>query len=79
MTRYSKGDSEILWKGALRDLGAWWQAKYDQFFAKLEPIQKWDTQDYLAAEFHDNILVISWKNVITEGSPSKIEIRKGKA
>ncbi len=78
MARYPEGDSELLYKGPVGDLSDWWRGQYDQDFAKLEPIQKWDTQDYLAAEFSGSILVISWKNVVTEGSPLKIEIRKGK-
>ena len=82
MARYPEDDSEILWKGAVKDLSGWWRKQYDQEFATLTPMQKWDTQDYLAAEFgfeyDGDILVISWKNVVTEGSPSKIEIRRGK-
>ncbi len=82
MARYSKEDCEFLWKGAVKDLSEWWKREFDIEFATLDPIQKWDTQDYLAAEFGSeyggDILVISWKGVVTEGSPLKIEIRKGK-
>lgn len=71
--RYPVEDSEVCWKGPLRDLKREWERLFGVGMDDDEMIEKEDTFEYKAAEFSGGRLAIVW----SENNVS--EIRRGKA